>query len=141
MERLASTCTLWERKTPLGKVAHLRRLSKFYDNCMPSSLPLLLATDMSPASTAGKGTFKRYLGKTCRVCYTNEASLNWNGEDRPVLIYQKGHLLKVVHCFVRAVIWCRAVTLRRKRPAVGLDYRPDAGLFQLIMNLKFVWEI
>lgn len=89
MELLASTCTLWERKTPLGKVAHLRRLSKFCDNCMPSSLPLLLATDMSPASTvpmAGKDTFKRYLDKTCRVCYTNEASLNWNGEDRPVLI-------------------------------------------------------
>lgn len=72
----------------LGKVAHLRQLSNSVVIACPLShfSWLLLCHLASTVPKAGEATFERYFGKTCRVCYSNEASLNWNGEDRPVLI-------------------------------------------------------
>lgn len=58
-------------------------------NSVIIAYPLPVAAAMSPEkhhSKCSEGHLQRHRGKTCRVCKTNEASLNWNGEDRPVLI-------------------------------------------------------
>lgn len=87
---LASTCSLWKRKTPL-MMQHTPGVSGNFALivcCLPyfCLLSCCRCHPASPVPRAGRAAFERYVHKTCKVCYTNEASLNWKGEGRPVLM-------------------------------------------------------